>query len=287
MEPLTIDGEYAHQTRMYTDAMGATRFASQEQPRMTSTKQDNSASETGKNRTLNVTAVEATGLEKSFGNVAVLRGLDMTIRDGQAVAIFGANGVGKSTLLRLLTTLSRPDHGSISVYGRDLSKEAESARLTIGTVLHSPMLYGDMTVKENLTFFGKMFRIGNLSDRINEISNRLGLIPRLDQRARELSHGYQKRTAIARSMLHKPRILLFDEAETGLDQPAIKILDDVISDYRTPGHAVVMTTHSIERGIANADRVLVIAGGRIALDASASNVTPVDVTSLYSDPVYS
>ena len=88
-------------------------------------------------------------------------------------------------------------------------------------------------------------------------------------------------------MLHKPRILLFDEAETGLDQPAIKILDDVISDYRTPGHAVVMTTHSIERGIANADRVLVIAGGRIALDASASNVTPVDVTSLYSDPVYS
>ena len=107
MEPLTIDGEYAHQTTMYTDAMGATRFASQEQPRMTSIKQDNSASETGKNRTLNVTAVEATGLEKSFGNVAVLRGLDMTIRDGQAVAIFGANGVGKSTTGK---TYNKIDH---------------------------------------------------------------------------------------------------------------------------------------------------------------------------------
>jgi heme ABC exporter ATP-binding subunit CcmA len=231
-----------------------------------------------------VLAVEAVGLEKSFGNSAVLRGLDMTVRDGEAVAIFGANGVGKSTLLRTLTTLTRPDHGSISVYGRDLSKEAESARLWLGAVLHSPMLYGDMTVRENLTFFGKMFRVPDLDERIEELVARLGLGARLEQRARELSHGYQKRAALARAMLHRPRVLLLDEAETGLDEPARKVLDTVIAEHRAAGHAVVMTTHSIERGIAESDRVFVLAGGRIALDAPSSRVTPDDVTDLYSDP---
>lgn len=231
-----------------------------------------------------VLAVEATGLEKSFGNAAVLRGLDMTVRDGEAVVIFGANGVGKSTLLRILTTLTRPDYGSISIYGHDLSKQAESARLSLGTVLHSPMLYGDMTVRENLTFFGKMFRVPGLPDRIEEMAERLGLGARMGQRTRELSHGYQKRAALARAMLHRPRILLLDEAETGLDEPARKVLDEVISDHRAAGHAVVMTTHSIERGIAESDRVFVLAGGRIALDAPSGDVTPVDVTDLYSDP---
>ena len=231
-----------------------------------------------------VLAVEAIGLEKSFGNAAVLRGLDMKVRDGEAVTIFGANGVGKSTLLRVLTTLTRPDHGSISVYGRDLSKEAESARLSLGAVLHSPMLYGDMTVKENLTFFGKMFRVPELGERIEVLVIRLGLERRMEQRTRELSHGYQKRTALARAMLHRPRILLLDEAETGLDEPARQVLDAVIAEHRAEGHAVVMTTHSIERGIAESDRVFVLAGGRIALDAPSSRVTPDDVTDLYSDP---
>ncbi|MBT3941714.1 MAG: ABC transporter ATP-binding protein [Chloroflexi bacterium] len=229
-------------------------------------------------------AVQATGLEKSFGNAAVLRGLDMTVRDGEAVVIFGANGVGKSTLLRVLTTLTRPDYGSISIYGRDLSKQAEYARLSLGAVLHSPMLYGDMTIRENLNFFGKMFRVRDLPGRIEEMTDRLGLGPRMEQRTRELSHGYQKRAALARAMLHRPRILFLDEAETGLDEPARKVLDGVISEHRAAGHAVVMTTHSIERGIAESDRVFVLAGGRIALDAPSSHVTPNDVTGLYSDP---
>lgn len=251
---------------------------------MTSPTQERSAIEAVGTAQSSVLAVEARGLEKSFGNAAVLRGLDMTVHDGEAVAIFGANGVGKSTLLRILTTLTRPDYGSISVYGRDLSKQAESARLLLGAVLHSPMLYGDMTVKENLTFFGKMFRVPNLPERIEEMATRLGLGPRMEQRSRELSHGYQKRAALARALLHRPRILLLDEAETGLDEPAAKVLDEVISDHRASGHAVVMTTHSIERGIAESDRVFVLSGGRIALDAPSSDVTPGDVTNLYPDP---
>jgi len=227
--------------------------------------------------------IEVTRVEKSFGNAAVLRGLDMTVRDGEVVAIFGANGVGKSTLLRVLATLTRPDHGSISVYGSDLSKQAEDARLSLGAVLHSPMLYGDLTVKENLTFFGKMFRVPDLDERVLALASRMGVTQRLDQRVRELSHGYQKRAALARALLHRPRILLLDEAETGLDEPARVILDGVISEHRASGHAVVMTTHSIERGIEESDRVMVLSGGRIALDQPSSQVTSNDVTGLYTD----
>jgi heme ABC exporter ATP-binding subunit CcmA len=227
--------------------------------------------------------IEVTRVEKSFGNAAVLRGLDMTVRDGEVVAIFGANGVGKSTLLRVLATLTRPDHGSISVYGSDLSKQAEDARLSLGAVLHSPMLYGDLTVKENLTFFGKMFRVPDLDERVLALASRMGVTQRLDQRVRELSHGYQKRAALARALLHRPRVLLLDEAETGLDDPARVILDGVISEHRASGHAVVMTTHSIERGIEESDRVMVLSGGRIALDQPSSQVTSNDVTGLYTD----
>jgi len=228
-------------------------------------------------------AIEATRVEKSFGNAAVLRGLDMTVRDGEVVAIFGANGVGKSTLLRVLATLTRADHGSISIYGSDLGKQAEVARLSLGAVLHSPMLYGDLTVKENLTFVGKMFRVPDLDERVLALASRMGVTQRMDQRVRELSHGYQKRAALARALLHRPRILLLDEAETGLDEPARVILDGVISEHRASGHAVVMTTHSIERGVAESDRVMVLSGGRIALDQPSSQVTPDDVTSLYID----
>jgi ABC-type multidrug transport system ATPase subunit len=112
----------------------------------------------------------------------------------------------------------------------------------------------------------------------------MGLTRRLDQRVRELSHGFQKRAALARALMHRPRVLLLDEAETGLDEPARLILDGVIAEHRAAGHAVVMTTHSIERGIAGADRVLVLAGGRFALNRPSSQVTPSDVTDLYGDP---
>ena len=232
-----------------------------------------------------VVAIEVIGLEKSFGHTAVLRGLDMNVRDGEVVAIFGANGVGKSTLLRILATLTRPDHGTISIYGSDLARNAETARLSVGAVLHSPMLYGDMTVEENLMFFGRMFRIPGLSDRVREVAERMGLSQRFEQRVRELSHGYQKRAALARALLHRPRVLLLDEAESGLDEPARKILDGVIAEHRAAGHAVVMTTHSVEKGIASSDRVLVLAGGRFALDAPSSTVTLADVTGFYIDPV--
>ena len=231
-----------------------------------------------------VVAIEATRLEKSFGNAAVLRGLDMKVRDGEVVAIFGANGAGKTTLLRILATLTRPDHGTVSIYGNDLAREAERARLSLGAVLHSPMLYGDMTVEENLKFFGRMFRVPGLSARVLEIADRMGLTPRLDQRVRELSHGYRKRAALARALLHRPRVLLLDEAETGLDEPARQVLDSVIAEHRAAGHAVVMTTHSVERGIAASDRVLVLAGGRFALDEPSSSVTLTDVTRFYIEP---
>ena len=225
--------------------------------------------------------VAARGIEKSFGASAVLRGLDLTVHPGQIVVVFGPNGAGKTTLFRILATLSRPDAGTVVINGFDTARAGEAARLSLGAVLHSPMLYGDLTVRENLVFYARMFRLQSARERIDAITARLGLRARMEQRARELSHGYQKRVALARALLHEPRLLLLDEAETGLDERAREVLEKELTEHRASGRSVLLTTHAVERGIALADRVLVLANGRFVLNSPASDVDPARIRAVY------
>ncbi|MEX0762724.1 MAG: heme ABC exporter ATP-binding protein CcmA [Dehalococcoidia bacterium] len=216
--------------------------------------------------------VRAIGLQKSFGPVGVLRGLDMQARAGETLTLFGPNGAGKTTLLRILATLTRPDGGTAFVGGFDTQAQGELVRRVTGSVLHSPMLYGDLTARENLSFFARMFRIPDAAHRVVEVSERMQITDRLDERARTLSHGFQKRVALARAILHAPRVLILDEPETGLDQSALKLLHDLVDDYRSNGGTVVMTTHALERGLEMGDRVAILARGKLVFEQERSRL---------------
>jgi heme ABC exporter ATP-binding subunit CcmA len=183
--------------------------------------------------------------------------------------LLGPNGAGKTTLLRILATLTKPDAGEVRVHGLDPVMQGEMVRQVVGVLMHSPMLYGDLTVQENLRFFARMFRVEQPEQRVRELAERVEMDRRLDVRVRRLSHGQQKRVALARALLHSPRTLLLDEPESGLDQRARDLLEGVINEYRSPGKSVVMTTHELESGLRLADRVAVLDRGRVAFEQDA------------------
>ncbi len=218
--------------------------------------------------------VQIRGLEKSYGTNAVLRGVDLDAHANEVLALFGPNGAGKTTLLRILATLTRPDAGTVRIHGRDISRHGEVVRQMTGAALHSPMLYGHLTARENLLFHARMFRVPERDVRVAEVAAVMQIEDRLDNLARELSNGLQRRVSLARALLHRPRLLLLDEPESGLDDTAIQLLDNVINEYRQDGRAVIMTTHSADRGLELADRIGIISSGRIAHIGPTSSFDP-------------
>lgn len=215
--------------------------------------------------------IEVKKLQKSYGPTGVLRKLDLIAPAGEALVLLGPNGAGKTTLLRILATLTKPDSGEVNVHGIDSTNHGELVRQTVGSVMHSPMLYGDLTVQENMEFFARMFRIARAKQRISELLGRVEMDRKSDSRLRLLSHGQQKRVALARALIHSPRTLILDEPESGLDQRATGILESIISEFRSPGRSVVMTTHRIELGLRVADRVAVIERGRVLFHEPANS----------------
>lgn len=208
-------------------------------------------------------AIRVTGLHKSFGDWPVLWDLDLTVGWGEFLVLFGANGAGKTTLLRILSTQVRPDAGTVSVAGYDQRHQPTAVRRHLGVVGHRHFLYEDLTCRENLAFYGRLFGVSDLHHRIQAVLARMGLESRADQRVRTLSHGMQKRLSIARAILHRPAILLLDEPEAGLDRDSVSMLDHLLAEWTEAGRTVVMTTHNVDLGLVWADRVGVLSEGKI------------------------
>lgn len=188
----------------------------------------------------------------------------MKVPKGGFLTLFGPNGAGKTTLIRLLATLTRPDSGTLRIDGWDALHHGHEIRQRIGLVTHQTLLYNELTGYENLKFYGRMYSIPNLEERIHTVVEQVGMSHRLHDRVRNLSHGMQKRLAIARAVLHNPSVILLDEPETGLDQHATAMLIEVINGLHGGRRTVVMTTHSMERGLDLADHVAILVNGRIA-----------------------
>ena len=189
--------------------------------------------------------LEARGLQRSFGRVRILRGLDLTIREGEALAVVGPNGAGKTTLLRILAGLMRPTTGQIRVLGQPLEQGSAQTRSAIGLLSHQSLLYDDLTLRENLTFAARLYGL----DRPREVAEtalaQAGLGDRADELPRRLSRGLVQRAAIARAVLHRPKVLLLDEPFTSLDAAAA---DRLRADLRTrlaEGLGVVLVTHHL------------------------------------------
>ncbi len=211
-------------------------------------------------------AIEVKRLTKVYGEHYALRGIDLSVKWGDFLAIFGPNGAGKTTLLKVLATIVKPSSGDVSVAGFNLSEDAVKVRNRIGVVSHQTLLYDDLSAYENLRFYGKMYEVADLKNRINQLVAQVGLESRLHDPVRTLSRGMQQRLAIARALIHDPPILLLDEPGTGLDQQASAMLADIIISTLTRQRTVIMTTHSLEQGAALSNRVIIIADGKIAYE---------------------
>lgn len=220
------------------------------------------------------TLIEAVELTKGYGLLPVLRGLTLSIPTGQAVALMGANGSGKSTFLRLLSGLSRPDGGALTVGGWSMPRESEQVRRHLGVVAHRPLVYEGLTARENLRFYGRLYGMSgdDLEARAEAGLERVGLRRRADDVTRGFSRGMMQRLSIARALLHDPDILLFDEPFTGLDPSATALLSQLIADMREAGRTLVMTTHDPAQAVALCDRVVVVAKGIAAFDAPSAGL---------------
>lgn len=217
--------------------------------------------------------IEVDSLSKIYGSLPVLQGLSFSVARGEFVALLGANGSGKSTLLRLLSGLSKPTAGAIRIGGWEMPREAMAVRGQIGLLAHQPLLYENLTAKENLDFYGKLYGIerDERERRIKELLRAAGLRMRTNSLVRTFSRGMKQRLSIARATLHQPDVLLLDEPYSGLDQAAVERLDEMLAAAIAEGRTILMSTHQLERIPPAAARALVLSRGRIAFDDAIGN----------------
>jgi len=208
----------------------------------------------------------ARGLRRSFGRVRVLHDIDLTLVPGEALAVAGPNGAGKSTLLRLLAGLMRPTAGEVRVLGRALTGAAAEARRAIGLLSHQSLLYDDLTLAENLTFAARLYGLPRPAESARAALEEAGLGARAGDLPRRLSRGLLQRAAIARALLHRPRVLLLDEPFTALDAASADRLRETLRARRADGLGLVIVTHHLAEVWDVATRVAVMVDGRWVCD---------------------
>jgi heme exporter protein A len=222
-------------------------------------------------------AVACHGLGRAYGERVVLQDLTVDVPAGATLAVFGPNGAGKTTLLRILATLLRPHAGSAAVLGRPLPKESWAVRGRIGLLGHEPMLYRDLSARENLRYHARLHRVAG--ERAEALLEAVGMRLRADEPIRTLSRGMTQRVAVCRAILHEPELLLLDEPLANLDPGAAALVEPLIG--RSSGATRVLISHDVEQGLADADLVLGLRDARAAIVAPAAEVTPADVRELY------
>lgn len=210
--------------------------------------------------------LEARGLQRSFGRVRILRGLDLSLREGEALAVVGPNGAGKTTLLRILAGLMRPTAGQIQVLGQSLDRRSADTRAAIGLLSHQSLLYDDLTLLENLTFTARLYGLDRPREVAEAALSEAGLGNRADELPRRLSRGLLQRAAIARALLHRPKLLLLDEPFTSLDAAAADRLRAELRTRLAAGLGVVLVTHNLTEAWDLATRVAVLVNGSWATD---------------------
>jgi heme ABC exporter ATP-binding subunit CcmA len=214
--------------------------------------------------------LEARGLQRSFGRVRILHGIDLTLHAGEALAVIGPNGAGKTTLLRLLAGLLRPEAGELRVQGAPVRGGDASGRRSIGFLSHQSLLYDDLTLLENLTLTARLYGLTCPARVAAEALETAGLGPRAAELPRRLSRGLLQRAAIARALLHSPSVILLDEPFTALDAAAADQLRTDLGTRAAGGAGIVMVTHQLSEVWDLAARVAVLAGGRWVTDEPRS-----------------
>jgi heme exporter protein A len=222
------------------------------------------------------------GVVKHFGTITALRGIDVELKRGCCLGIFGPNGAGKTTLLRILATLTQPSAGTVRIAGYDAVNEADKVRPLLGVLSHRTFLYGHLTAYENLQFYGRMFGLKKLAERITEVLHSVDLVTHRHQLVRTYSRGMQQRLAIARAILHFPKLLLLDEPYTGLDKRAASRLHDLIAHLHAESCTIIMSTHDLHRGLDLCDEIAIQYRGKIVYRGLSLGIDVQEFEQLYS-----
>jgi heme exporter protein A len=224
--------------------------------------------------------IELEGLVRRYGEREALSDVSLSLAAGQTLVVFGPNGAGKTTLLRVLATLLCPHAGEVTVLDRRLPADAWAVRGRVGLLGHEPLLYRELTARENLRFHARLH--GAEEDRVEEVLAAVKLSDRAEEPLKTLSRGMVQRTAIARAVLHDPELLLLDEPWANLDPAARELVEPLIGaggegERRTR----VISSHDPSGGLSEADVVLGLCDGRPALLRKAADVDPSEIAELY------
>lgn len=218
--------------------------------------------------------VEVEGLTKSFGDVAALQGVDLTVREGEILGLLGPNGAGKTTTINVLTTLVQPDGGRARIDGIDVTADPGAVRSRIGLTGQFAALDDNLTARENLVLFGRLLKLGGAQARARaaELLDRFGLADAADRRSGTFSGGMKRRLDLAASMVGNPKVLFLDEPTTGLDPRSRNALWDIVRDLKASGVTVVLTTQYLAEADELADQVVVIDHGRVIADGTPAQL---------------
>ncbi|MEV5015004.1 ATP-binding cassette domain-containing protein [Streptomyces sp. NPDC053780] len=217
-------------------------------------------------------AVLSEGLEKRFGEVRALRGLDLAVAEGTVCGLLGPNGAGKTTAVRLLTTLLRPDAGSARIGGHDLVREAAAVRHRIGVTGQYASVDGDLTGRQNLRLFARLHRVRDAAARAGELLDRFGLTEAADRPASTLSGGMRRRLDLAACLVRRPDVLFLDEPTTGLDPAGRNGIWDAVRALKEDGTTVLLTTQYLEEADRLADDIALVDRGRVAHTGSPAEL---------------
>jgi heme exporter protein A len=229
--------------------------------------------------------LSASGLVREFGPLRAVDGVGFELGAGELLTVFGPNGAGKTTLLRILSGGLKPSKGGVMLRDRKLKSGDPEWYRRVGFLSHQSFLYGHLTLVENLSFFGRLFGLRDLSERIPERLEQVGLTKRAGSLARTLSRGMRQRLALARALLHDPEVVLLDEPYTGLDAHAAGVLRQVLASLKDGRRTVVLVTHNISQGLELADKVAVQVRGRLVMLKARTDVDAGTFERLYRELV--
>ncbi|MFQ5887939.1 MAG: heme ABC exporter ATP-binding protein CcmA [Candidatus Hydrothermarchaeales archaeon] len=206
--------------------------------------------------------IEVLKLQRKFGDYVAIDDLNLSIDKGESFAILGPNGAGKTTLIKVLSTVLRPTSGTIKINGHDIIEDAEEVKRQIGVVSHNSFLYEELTARENLEFYSRLYRISD-NKKIDTLLDAIELNFRADDLVSTFSRGMLQRLSIARSLLHGPEVLLLDEPATGLDVKSKHTFFEMIKEQNKGGKTVVLTTHHLEEAEELCQKVAIMDRGRV------------------------
>jgi sodium transport system ATP-binding protein len=218
--------------------------------------------------------IEAAELRKRFGAVEAVREVSFRARNGSITGLLGPNGAGKSTTLRMLYGVLTPDGGSARIDGLDIRGDTSAARAHLGVLPHAAGLYGNLSGRENIAYFGSLHGIGSrrLAERIAELARALDMESFIDRRAKGFSQGQRIKVALARALVHDPANVILDEPTNGLDVMAIRNLREILRGLKSQGRCIVFSSHVMQEVASLCDQVVIIGRGRVLAQGTLQEV---------------